>query len=384
LSESWKWVKTAMTYKSLHKLSAEQGGDVYNFGAGPAMLPAAVMQRARDEFIDWRGTGVSVMELGHRTKEFIAIAEQAEVDLRDLLKIPTNFTVLFMQGGATSQFSMVPLNLTAAGDSVDYLHTGLWSGKAKDEAGRYCQVNVAASSEDTGFTLIPATDRWQLDPQARYVYFTDNETVHGVEFQLTPDTGDVPLVADMTSNILSRPIDFSRYGLIFAGAQKNLGPAGLTVVIVREDLLDQARVDTPCLYNYAFNAKSQSMANTPPTYIWYMAGLVLQWVKAEGGIPVMEQRARLRSAKLYRAIDASGFYHNPVAPDARSRMNIPFSLTDDSLNETFLKEAMEHGLLALAGHRSVGGMRASLYNAMPETGVDKLIEFLTSFERRYG
>ena len=357
---------------------------MYNFGAGPAMLPPAVMQQARDEFIDWHGTGMSAMELGHRTKEFIAIAEQSESDLREILNIPTNFAVLFLQGGATSQFSMVPLNLTSAGDPVDYLHTGLWSGKALIEAGRYCRVNVAMSSEAANFTVIPAGDQWHLDPQARYVYFTDNETVHGVEFQEAPATGTVPLVGDMTSNILSRPIDFSRYGLIFAGAQKNLGPAGLTVVIVHEDLLHQARKDTPSLYQYALHASSHSMANTPPTFSWYMAGLVLQWVKTEGGIPVMEKRAKQRSAKLYRAIDASGFYHNRVDPAARSRMNIPFSLADENLNETFLKEADVHGLMALAGHRSVGGMRASLYNAMPEAGVDRLIEFMADFEQRYG
>ncbi len=255
------------------------------------MLPTAVMQRAREEFLDWHGTGLSVMELGHRTPEFIAIAEQAEANLREILSIPDNFAILFLQGGATSQFSMVPLNLTAPGDRVDALYTGLWSGKAIKEAGRYCSVNVAASSENNHFTAIPDTLDWQLSANARYLYFTDNETVHGVEFQQTPKSGEVPLVSDMTSNLLTRPIDFSAYGLIFAGAQKNLGPAGLTLVIVREDLLGNSRQDIPRLYDYAFNAKEHSMANTPPTYSWYMAGLVLQWIKQEGGIPVMEQRA---------------------------------------------------------------------------------------------
>ncbi|HEY5702066.1 MAG TPA: 3-phosphoserine/phosphohydroxythreonine transaminase [Gammaproteobacteria bacterium] len=366
------------------RLAGEVSNSIYNFGAGPAMLPTAVMQRAREEFLDWHGTGLSVMELGHRTPEFIAIAEQAEANLREILSIPDNFAILFLQGGATSQFSMVPLNLTAPGDRVDALYTGLWSGKAIKEAGRYCSVNVAASSENNHFTAIPDTSGWQLSANARYLYFTDNETVHGVEFQQTPKSGEVPLVSDMTSNLLTRPIDFSAYGLIFAGAQKNLGPAGLTLVIVREDLLGNSRQDIPRLYDYAFNAKEHSMANTPPTYSWYMAGLVLQWIKQEGGIPVMEQRAIARSSKLYQLIDASEFFSNPIATGSRSRMNIPFLLRDETLNNTFLKEAKSHGLVALAGHRSVGGMRASLYNAMPEAGVDCLAGFMADFERRYG
>ena len=357
---------------------------IYNFGAGPAMLPFEVMQQAQAEFTDWHGKGISVMEMSHRSDDFISIAEQAESDLRELLLIPEHYKVLFLQGGATSQFAMVPLNLLRDKNTADYLHTGLWSGKALAEAGRYCKVNIAVSVEKNGFSSIPDPDTWLLNPGSAYVYYTDNETVHGVEFYNIPETGNVPLVSDMTSNLLSKPVDFSQYGIVFAGAQKNLGPAGLAVVIIREDLIGHAGKTVPAMYDYAVHLKERSMYNTPPTYSWYMAGLVLQWVKAQGGVREMETRAMQKSGKLYQFIDNSGFYHNPVAKDCRSRMNIPFNLADETLNSRFISEANASGLLALAGHRAVGGMRASIYNAMPEAGVDELIGFMSGFERQYG
>lgn len=357
---------------------------VYNFGAGPAMLPSEVMYQAQSEFANWRDSGMSVMEISHRSKEFIAIAEQAEADLRELLQIPENYKVLFLSGGATSQFAMVPLNLLRGQATADYLHTGLWSGKAIKEAGRYCEVNLALSIESNGFTNIPAADSWDLNHDAAYVYYTDNETIHGVEFPAVPETGTVPLVTDMTSNLLSKPIDVSRFGVIFAGAQKNLGPAGLVVVIVREDLIGHAAKNVPSMYDYAVHARENSMYNTPPTYSWYLTGLVLQWVKRQGGVAEMERRAKRKSEKLYRFIDSSGFYHNPIAVACRSRMNVPFTLTDEAVDPVFLEQARAQDLLALNGHRAVGGMRASIYNAMPEEGVDRLIEFMSGFEKKYG
>jgi phosphoserine aminotransferase len=321
---------------------------VYNFGAGPAMLPAEVMQQAQAEFLDWQGTGMSVMEVSHRSEKYMAMAAQTEADLRALLVIPENYKVLFLQGGATSQFAMVPLNLLRGKDTADYLHTGMWSGKAVKEAGRYCKVNVAVSIENNGFTSIPASDSWSLNPDAAYVYYTDNETVHGVEFGTVPQTGAVPLVTDMTSNLLSKPLDISRFGVIFAGAQKNLGPAGLVVVIVREDLIGHAPQNIPSMCDFAVHAKEKSMYNTPATYSWYMAGLVLQWVKEQGGVREMEQRALRRSRKLYEFIDGSRFYHNPIQINCRSRMNVPFLLADEKLNTTFLAGAEAQGLKALA------------------------------------
>jgi phosphoserine aminotransferase len=376
--------RTVMKNSQLKTLPELHTGRAHNFGAGPAMLPTDVMLQAQAELTDWNGTGMSVMEISHRSEAFIAIAEQTEADLRELLQIPENYRVLFLQGGATSQFAMVPLNLLRRKATADYLFTGMWSEKAIKEAKRYCRVNIALSLESNGFTSIPSPDSWRLDSDAAYVYYTDNETVHGVEFQSVPETGDVPLVTDMTSNILSKPLDVSQFGVIFAGAQKNLGPSGLVVVIVRDDLIGHAPKNIPSMYDYAIHARENSMFNTPPTFAWYMTGLVLQWVKQQGGVPEMERRAIRRSEKLYRFIDASGFYRNPVALDCRSRMNVPFSLADESLNQTFVKEAEACGLTALAGHRAVGGMRASIYNAMPEEGVDELIEFMTDFERRYG
>ncbi len=358
-------------------------GLVYNFGAGPAMLPREIMQLARAEFLDWHGTGMSLMEMSHRSDEFMSIATQTEADFREILDIPDNYKVLFLQGGASSQFAMVPLNLLADKNTADYFHTGIWSGKAVKEAERFCKVNVIAE-EDGQVMSIPEQKTWSLNLDAAYVYYTDNETISGVEFPSIPEVGDVPLVADMTSNLLSRPLNVSRYGVIFAGAQKNIGPSGLVIVIVREDLIGHAPKHIPSMYDYAVQAKNDSMINTPPTYSWYMSGLVLKWVKQQGGLKAMEKLSHIRSGKLYQAIDESDFYHNPVDPRYRSNMNVTFTLFDDSLDEKFVSEAKDHGLVALKGHRSVGGMRASMYNAMPEEGVDALIAFMQEFERSNG
>jgi len=357
---------------------------VYNFSAGPAALPTEVLEQARDEMLDWHGAGMSVMEMSHRGKEFMSIAEQAEADLRELMGIPENYRVLFLQGGASSQFAMVPMNLLRGRSRADYINTGAWSKKAIAEARRYADVNVAASSEDSNFTTIPPISEWQLDPDAAYVHYTPNETIGGVEFHWVPDTGDVPLVADMSSTILSRPIDVSRFGVIYAGAQKNIGPAGLTIVIVREDLMGEPLPGTPTMFDYKVHADAGSMYNTPPTYSWYLAGLVFQWLKRRGGLEAMAEINRRKAEKLYAAIDASEFYSNPVDPDCRSWMNVPFTLADPELDPLFLSEAKEAGLVTLKGHRSVGGMRASIYNAMPEEGVDALIAFMADFENRHG
>ncbi len=362
-------------------------GLVYNFGAGPAMLPREVMQLARAEFLDWHGCGMSVMEMSHRSDEFKSIAAQTEADFREILAIPDNYKLLFLQGGASSQFAMVPLNLLAGKNSADYFHTGTWSGKAIAEAERFCKVNVIAGPEEGvgggQLSSIPEPETWSLNPDAAYTYYTDNETISGVQFPGIPDVGDVPLVTDMTSNLLSRPIDVSRYGVIFAGAQKNIGPSGLVIVIIREDLIGYAPKHIPSMYDYAIQAKNASMFNTPPTYSWYMAGLVLKWVKEQGGLKAIEKMSQIKSGKLYRAIDNSGFYDNPINPKFRSNMNVPFTLVDDRLNEKFISEAKDHGLVALQGHRSIGGMRASMYNGMPEEGVNALIGFMHDFERKY-
>lgn len=357
---------------------------VYNFSAGPAMLPEEVLRQAGEELLDWRGGGMSVMEMSHRGKEFMSIAETAEADLREILAIPASYKVLFLQGGATTQFAAVPLNLLRGRDRADYVHTGAWSKKAIAEAKRYCTVNVAADAEAQRFTTIPARESWRLDPDAAYVHYTPNETIGGVEFHWVPDTGTVPLVADMSSTILSRPIDVGRYGLIYAGAQKNIGPAGLTVVIVREDLTGAAHPATPTLLDYRVQAENGSMYNTPPTYAWYIAGLVFQWIRRAGGLSAMAERNRRKSARLYAVLDASGFYRGPVDPACRSWMNVPFTLADPALDADFLAGARDAGMVGLKGHRSVGGMRASLYNAMPEAGVEALIAFMAEFERRHG
>lgn len=355
-----------------------------NFSAGPAALPQAVLERAKAEMLDWRGSGVSVMEMSHRSKEFMSIASQAEADLRELLNIPDSYKVLFLQGGATSQFAMVPLNLLRGKKQADYFNTGMWSKKAIAEAKRYCQVNIAASSEEARFTTIPSPDTWQCDPQAAYLHYTPNETIGGVEFHSIPRVGDVPLVADMSSTILSRPLDISSFALIYAGAQKNIGPAGLTVVIVREDLLGETLSHTPTMFDYKIHADSGSMYNTPPTYAWYLAGLVFQWLKDQGGLEEMGKRSRRKAEMLYAAIDRSGFYKNPIDPTCRSWMNVPFTLPDEGLHKTFLERARIAGLLNLSGHRSVGGMRASIYNAIPEQGVQRLIDFMNDFAKRHG
>jgi phosphoserine aminotransferase len=357
---------------------------VFNFGAGPAVLPEQVLEQARAELTDFRGTGMSVMEMSHRGKEFMAIAAQAESDLRELMSIPPSYKVLFLQGGAQAQFAAVPLNLLGERNVADYISTGHWSKRAIAEASRFCRVNIAASSEASGFTTVPPQSDWQLTPNAAYAHYTPNETIGGVEFASVPQTGDVPLVADMSSTILSRPVDVRRFGVIYAGAQKNIGPAGLTVVIVNEALLDHARRDMPSVLNYKLQAEQGSMLNTPSTFAWYMAGLVFDWLKRKGGLEVMGQINRRKADKLYACIDKSGgFYSNPVDRSCRSWMNVPFTLADSTLDERFLAEAKAAGLLQLKGHRSVGGMRASIYNAMPEEGVDTLVQFMQQFRDRH-
>ena len=358
--------------------------DIYNFSAGPAVLPAAVLQRARDELIDWHGSGMSVMEMSHRGKEFVSIAAQAEADLRELLGISADYHVLFLQGGATSQFAMAPMNLLRGKQQADYINTGAWSKKAIAEARRYGTVNVAATSESSSFTTIPPEDTWQLDPASAYVHYTPNETIGGVEFNSIPATGAVPLVADMSSTILSRPLDVSRFGVIYAGAQKNIGLAGLTVVIVRKDLAGETLDGTPSMYDYQAHADSGSMLNTPPTYGWYLAGLVFKWLQEQGGLAAIAETNQHKASVLYAAIDSSDFYASPVDPAYRSWMNVPFTLADAALDKTFLEQAASAGLLNLKGHRSVGGMRASIYNAMPEAGVAALVGFMQEFERSRG
>jgi phosphoserine aminotransferase len=358
---------------------------VYNFSAGPAVLPKEVLDIAREELGDWHGSGMSVMEMSHRGKEFIAIAEKAEADLRELMQIPAGYKVLFLQGGASSQFAMVPMNLMGGKGTADYVNTGQWSKKAIAEAKRYGAVNVAASSEAENFTTVPAQETWQRDPNAAYLHYTPNETIGGVEFPWIPETGDVPLVADMSSSILSRPVDVSRFGVIYAGAQKNIGPAGLTVVVVREDLIGHAGAEVPSMLDYKIHADNGSMYNTPPTYAWYIAGLVFDWLKRKGGLAGMAQVNERKARRLYDFIDTSGgFYRNPVDPACRSWMNVPFTLVDPSLDKAFLAGAEEAGLVQLKGHRSVGGMRASIYNAMPEEGVAALIAYMADFQAKKG
>lgn len=356
----------------------------FNFAAGPSMLPGEVLQQIRDELPDWQGSGSSILEASHRGKTFIAAAEEAESSLRELLAIPGIYKVLFVQGGATGQFAAVPLNLAKSYSVVDYLNTGVWSAKAIAEARRHCEVRVAADEAPSRYTTVPTVDSIRLSADAAYVHYTPNETIGGVEFPYIPASGNMPLVADMSSTLLSRPIDVSRFGLIYAGAQKNLGIAGLAVVIVREDLLGRARPETPGIWNYQAMAKEGSMVNTPPTFAWYVAGLVFRWLKARGGLAAQGERNRLKASRLYEAIDASEFYRNPVARECRSWMNVPFTLLNESLEGAFAAEARTAGLVNLEGHRSVGGMRASIYNAMPLEGVEALIAFMQDFERRKG
>jgi len=353
---------------------------VVNFSAGPGALPVSVLETVQQDLLNWHGSGMSVMEMSHRGQEFTTIAAQTEADLRDIMAIPENYRVLFLQGGATSQFAMVPLNLTTEPMLVDYVNTGSWSKKALAEAKKYATVNVVASAEAEQFTSIPESGSWQLNTQAAYLHYTPNETIGGVEFHWIPEAGSVPLVADMSSCILSRPIDISRYGLIYAGAQKNIGPAGLTLVIVRQDLIGHARVGTPAMLDYAVHAKAGSMANTPPTFAWYVAGLVFQWIRDQGGLESLALRNQQQADALYRGIDESdGFYRNPVRPDCRSRMNITFTLPQPKMDGEFLQQAAALGMVQLKGHRSVGGIRASLYNAMTDEGVARLLDFMHKF-----
>ncbi len=355
---------------------------IFNFSAGPAMLPAEVLSRAGDEMLDWHGSGMSVMEMSHRGREFIAIAADAEKDLRQLLAVPDNYKVLFLAGGATLQFAQVPMNLLRGKGKADYVATGEWSKKAIKEAKGYCDVHIAASSEGRNFTYAPK--EWRVRPDAAYVHYCSNETIGGVEYHTVPAHGEVPLVADASSHFLSRAMDVSKFGLIYAGAQKNVGPAGLTIAIVRDDLIGQAAKGTPSVMDYKAQAEADSMLNTPPSYSIYIAGLVFKWLKALGGLAEIERRNVAKSKLLYDYLDTTGFYRNPVAKEDRSRMNVPFTLPDAKLDELFLKGAAERGMVQLKGHRSVGGMRASIYNAMPIEGVQRLVEYLREFEGKHG
>ena len=357
---------------------------VFNFSAGPAVLPEAVLRQAAAEMLDWHGSGMSVMEMSHRGKEFIGIAAKAEADLRTLLSIPANYKVLFLQGGAIAENALVPMNLLAGKTAADYVNTGEWSKKSIKEAKKYCTVNIAASAEDRNFTYVPARETWKLDAAAAYVHVCTNETIGGVEYQWTPDTGAVPLVADMSSHILSRAIDVAKYGVIYGGAQKNAGPAGLTLVIVRDDLLDRALPITPSAFHWKEQAANDSMVNTPPTYAIYVAGLVFEWLLAQGGVAAIESRNIAKAKLVYDCLDRSQLYLTPVRREDRSRMNVPFKLRDASLDEAFLKGAKERGMIQLKGHRAVGGMRASIYNAMPIEGVQTLVRYLEDFERQHG
>ena len=355
----------------------------FNFCAGPAALPTAVLERAQAEMLDWQGKGLSVMEMSHRSDEYVAIAEKAEQDLRDLLVIPSDYKVLFLQGGASQQFAEIPLNLLPEDGVADYIDTGIWSKKAIEEAQRFGNVNVAASAKGYDYFAIPGQNEWQLSKNAAYLHYASNETIGGLQFDWVPDAGDTPLVVDMSSDILSRPIDVSQYGLIYAGAQKNIGPSGLVVAIVREDLLGRARSSCPTMLNYKVAADNGSMYNTPATYSWYLSGLVFEWLKEQGGVEAIAKVNRAKKDLLYKAIDASDFYTNPIAHNARSWMNVPFRLADDKLDKPFLAGAEARGLLNLKGHRSVGGMRASIYNAVGLDAVEALVAYMAEFEKEH-
>jgi phosphoserine aminotransferase len=357
---------------------------IHNFSAGPAALPETVLQQIRDDIPDWNETGMSVMEVSHRSKEFVELAAHAESNVRKLLGISDDYRVLFLQGGATLQFAMTALNLSSPDDTLDYVVTGAWGKKAAKEAARFGTVNTVADSVDSNYSHIPVEAEWQKTASAAYLHYTPNETIGGVEFNFVPQTNGVPLVADMSSNILSRPVDVNQFAVIYAGAQKNVGPAGITLLIVRNDLLDRARADTPTLLTYKAFAESDSMINTPPTFAWYVTGLVFEYLLSLGGLPAMAAINERKANKLYAAIDDSGFYSNPVNLDCRSRMNVPFILQDAALDGAFLAGAEEAGMTNLKGHRSVGGMRASIYNATGEDAVDALVEFMQYFERRNG
>ena len=357
---------------------------VFNFSAGPAALPKPVLQQAADDMLDWRGSGMSVMEMSHRGPEFMSIAAEAQALLRELLAVPDHYKLLFMQGGALGENAIVPMNLLRGRCSIDFVDTGVWSKKSIKEAGKYADVNVAASAADNGYTCIPPPAEWRLDPNAAYVHICSNETIGGVEYHFTPDVGGVPLVADMSSSILSRPVDVANYGLIYGGAQKNIGPAGLTIVIVRDDLIGQALPITPSAFDYQTVADNGSMYNTPPTYAIYIAGLVFAWIKAQGGLVAMAERNARKAALLYDTLDASGLFSSPVARDCRSLMNVPFKLRDTRLDSAFLEGARARSMVGLKGHRLVGGIRASIYNAMPLTGVQALVAYMKEFEAQRG
>lgn len=356
----------------------------HNFCAGPAALPEAVLQKAQAELLDWHGKGLSVMEMSHRSDDYVAIAEKAEQDLRDLLNVPSNYKVLFLQGGASQQFAAIPLNLLPEEGVADYVETGIWSKKAIEEARRFGNVNVAASAKPYDYFAIPGQNDWKLSNNAAYLHYCSNETIGGLQFDWVPDLGDVPLVVDMSSDILSRPIDVSQFGMIYAGAQKNIGPSGLVVAIVREDLLGRARSACPTMLDYKVAADNGSMYNTPATFSWYLSGLVFEWLKEQGGLEEMERRNRAKQELLYGAIDASDFYTNPIAENARSWMNVPFRLADEKLDKAFLAGAEARGLLNLKGHRSVGGMRASIYNAVGLDAVQALVAYMAEFEKEHG
>ncbi len=357
---------------------------VFNFSAGPAMLPLEVLERAKDELLDWGGTGMSVMEHSHRGKQFVACAADAEARLREVMAIPENYKCLFLQGGAYGEFAAIPLNLSAAGQSIDFINTGDWSTKAIAEAKKYATANVIADEKANGFVDVPAAGSFQVNPDSAYLHYTPNETIRGVEFDYIPDSAGLPLIADMSSTILSRPVDVEKFGLIFAGAQKNMGPSGLVTVIVREDLLGKARPECPSVWDYTQQAASDSMLNTPPTFAWYLLGLVLEWIQNNGGLAGMATRNQAKADALYGYIDGSGYYRNPVAPHARSWMNVPFLQANAEHDKKFVAEATAAGLTNLAGHRSVGGMRASIYNAVPLEGVQALIDFMKEFARTNG
>lgn len=360
--------------------------EIFNFSAGPGMLPDEVLLQAQSEMLNWQGTGCSIMEFGHRSHEFKQVADQAEHDLRELMSIPKNYHVLFTTGGATAQFAMVPLNLMGKKKTADYVDTGVWSKKAIAEASRYGEVRIAARTEHQNHLMtIPVQSNWTINKDAAYLHYTPNETIDGIEFQWVPQTGDVPLVADMTSMILSRPLNINDYGIIYAGAQKNAGQAGITIVIIREDLIKEALPNTPTLYTYKTQAEHHSFYNTPPTYSWYISGLVFAWMKRQGGIDTIYEINKRKAKKLYDVIDMHrGFYLNRVDPACRSIMNVMFYLQDEKMTPMFLEQAADSGLVNLAGHRVSGGVRASIYNAMPERGIDKLVDFMQHFAKRYG
>ena len=357
---------------------------IFNFSAGPAVLPELVLEIAAGEMLDWHGSGMSVMEMSHRGKEFMSIAAKAEADLRALLAVPANYKVLFLQGGAIAENALVPMNLLGGRSVADYVNTGEWSKKSIKEAKKYCTVNIAATAEDKNFTYVPALDTWKLSRDSAYVHVCTNETIGGVEYQWTPETGDLPLVADMSSHIMSRVIEVAKYGVIYAGAQKNMGTAGLTVLIVRDDLLDRALPITPSVFHWKEQAAAESMLNTPPTYSVYIAGLVFEWLQAQGGLAAIEKKNIAKAQLLYDYLDRSKFFLSPVRKEDRSRMNVPFKLRDEKLDEVFLKGAVERGMVQLKGHRAVGGMRASIYNAMPLEGVQTLADYMQEFEQRHG